>query len=182
MKLILLFALLPVFVPTDAKADKDVKEALPSLIPLPQNLQWTNGYFPVGDCKYILIRDNSLQKEAEFLQTFLKENGVTASIINSVSGKNSFIELSLGKVEVPQLGDEAYTLSVGKNKVRLVANTAHGIFNGIQTFHQLMNNTKPVHSCEIKDWPAFEWRGYMVDVGRNFQSVDFIKRQIDLMA
>jgi hypothetical protein len=36
--------------------------------------------------------------------------------------------------------------------------------------------------CEIEDWPAFPWRGYMVDVGRNFMSMDLLKQQIDVMA
>ena len=34
----------------------------------------------------------------------------------------------------------------------------------------------------MKDWPAFQWRGYMVDVGRNYQSVELLKQQIDIMS
>src|SRR5690606_26215222 len=30
--------------------------------------------------------------------------------------------------------------------------------------------------------PAFSWRAYLIDVGRNFQPVDMIKEQIDVMA
>ncbi|HEY5393091.1 MAG TPA: family 20 glycosylhydrolase, partial [Hanamia sp.] len=57
----------------------------------------------------------------------------------------------------------------------------HGIFNGIQTLRQLIQNGQ-IASCVIKDWPAFTWRGYMVDVGRNYQSVKLLKQQIDIMS
>lgn len=40
----------------------------PSLIPLPQSLKWNDGSFPLYACKNILIKDKSLQKEAEWLQ------------------------------------------------------------------------------------------------------------------
>ncbi len=39
-----------------------------------------------------------------------------------------------------------------------------------------------VDGCEILDFPAFSWRGYMIDVGRNFMSMDLLKQQIDVMA
>ena len=39
-----------------------------------------------------------------------------------------------------------------------------------------------INACEILDWPAFSWRGFMVDVGRNYQSIRQLKEQIDVMA
>ena len=39
-----------------------------------------------------------------------------------------------------------------------------------------------IDGCEIIDWPAFSWRGYMVDVGRNYMSMKLVKEQIDIMA
>jgi hypothetical protein len=39
-----------------------------------------------------------------------------------------------------------------------------------------------VDACDIIDYPAYPWRGYMVDVGRNFMSLDLLKQQIDIMA
>ncbi|HRF25527.1 MAG TPA: family 20 glycosylhydrolase, partial [Chitinophagaceae bacterium] len=34
----------------------------------------------------------------------------------------------------------------------------------------------------ITDWPAFSWRGYMIDVGRNYIEMNLLKQQIDVMA
>ncbi len=39
-----------------------------------------------------------------------------------------------------------------------------------------------VPACHILDQPAFSWRGFMNDVGRNFQSMRSLKEQIDVMS
>ena len=156
--------------------------ARPSLIPLPQSIKWDEGNFPLYACKHILLKDKSLKKEAELLQQKIEKTGWHVSIVNKITGDVPFIELDLGKVNSPQLNDEAYTINVSARKVSLLANTANGIFNAIQTFEQLMRDGEMVNNCEITDWPAFSWRGYMVDVGRNYQSMNMLKQQIDKMA
>jgi N-acetyl-beta-hexosaminidase len=65
--------------------------------------------------------------------------------------------------------------------VQIKSTNAHGIFNAIQTLNQLIKNNT-IQSCDILDYPSFSWRGFMVDVGRNFQSIKQLKEQIDLMA
>jgi N-acetyl-beta-hexosaminidase len=77
---------------------------------------------------------------------------------------------------------EGYTLSVNANQIKNTASALHGIFNGIQTMKQLLRDGVLVDGCEIIDWPAFAIRGYMIDVGRNYMSVDLLKQQIDVMA
>ncbi len=39
-----------------------------------------------------------------------------------------------------------------------------------------------VPACHILDQPVFAWRGFMNDVGRNFQSMRSLKAQIDVMS
>ena len=154
----------------------------PSLIPLPQSVKWNDGNFALYACKNILVKDISLQKEARLLQQKIEEKGWHLNIVNQINDDVPFIELKLGKVNAPQLNEEAYNLNVSNNKVSLVANTAHGIFNAIQTFEQLTRDGELVSNCEIQDWPAFSWRGFMVDVGRNYLSMEMLKQQIDKMA
>ncbi len=151
----------------------------PSLIPLPQQINWTNESFPLNSYKTIFINDTSLKKSAAALQ---KITGNNSPIILNSKSKFPFIELKLTEVNTPSFSEEAYQLSVSKNKISLSANTLHGIFNGLQTLRQLIENKKSVAGCEMKDWPAFQWRGYMVDVGRNYQSVKLLKQQIEIMS
>lgn len=151
----------------------------PSLIPLPQSLEWTKAGFPLNLCKGVIIEDSSLQKEAN---NWLKMIGKDLPIKYDIKeGKPYFIHLKLGKVTSPFGQDEAYQLIVKNKSVTLTANTSHGLFNGLQTLYQLINNDT-IYGCEITDYPAYPWRGYMVDVGRNYQSVKQLKQQIDLMA
>ncbi|MVN20429.1 family 20 glycosylhydrolase [Mucilaginibacter arboris] len=153
----------------------------PSLIPLPQSLKWNEGYFQLYNCKTIVVKEASLQKEALRLQQKLLQKGLIVSIGRAAKNNEPFIELRLAKTDAPQLKEEAYHLEVSGQRVLLNANTAHGIFNGLQTLEQLMRDNTMIDACTITDWPAFAWRGYMVDVGRNFQSVDLLKQQIEIM-
>lgn len=66
--------------------------------------------------------------------------------------------MRLGKVASPVLTEEAYQLDVNVAEITLAANTAHGIFNGIQTLLQLSRHGLMVNACTITDWPAFSWR------------------------
>lgn len=154
----------------------------PSLIPLPKDLQWKQDYFWLNKCKSILVTDNSLYKEAVLLQDILKEKGWPVEIKNGTSSNESHIELSIKKVEAPLFENEAYRLEVTQNKISITANSANGVFNGIQTLRQLMRDNQMVDGCTITDWPSFSWRGYMIDVGRNYMSVPRLKQQIEVMA
>jgi len=157
-------------------------EGNPSLIPLPRNVSFTTDYFPLFACKKIVAKNSVLLKEAENLKQQLKEKGLIINIDTEADKGEPVIELEIGKVKVPMLEEEAYRLSVTPNRIRITANTSHGIFNGIQTLLQLTRDGSLVTTCEITDWPAFSWRGYMVDVGRNFQSMQLLKQQIAVMS
>jgi hypothetical protein len=151
----------------------------PSLIPSPQYIKWNQEDFILKNCRAILINDASLKKQALLLQ---KIAGNHSPILLNSKSQLPLIELKLTKADAHYLPEEAYQLNISKNRILLSANTLHGIFNGLQTLRQLIQTKETIAGCEIKDWPAFQWRGYMVDVGRNYQSVTLLKQQIDVMA
>lgn len=87
---------------------------------------------------------------------------------------------------------ESYVLDVAADGVRIVARTAHGAYNGVQTLRQLLPawaeapvaartgwQVAPIH---IEDAPRFSYRGVMLDVARSFQDVDEVKRYIDVLS
>jgi lysophospholipase L1-like esterase len=158
-------------------------EQKPSLVPKPQSLHWTNTKFPLYKCRTIAVTDTSLTAEGRELQSILKNTGRPASLHQKVGkDEKTFIRLELGNVKVPIHKKEAYDIRVTANKIVITGNTPHGVFNGIQTLRQLMRDHVFVPGVHITDWPAFSWRGYMVDVGRNYQSIKQLKQQIDMMA
>ncbi len=152
----------------------------PSLLPLPQSLKWEAGLFPFYRCSSI-IAGKGLGNEANIIEQLLKANGRSPINHDSIDNR-PYIELKLAKVKAPLQADEAYHLQVSEKRVQITANTAHGIFNGIQTLIQLLRDKVVLDACNITDWPAFAWRGYMVDVGRNYQSVEQLEQQIAIMA
>lgn len=73
---------------------------------------------------------------------------------------------------------EDYTLIVSEKGVEISAGEFSGFFNALQTVRQLIRKDNKKYSmpyCRIKDAPAFPVRGLMLDVGRNYMSVPFLK-------
>src|SRR5690606_36989398 len=153
-----------------------------SIIPLPQSLQWTAEAFDLQKCHTIMMMTPSLKKEAKLLQQQLANRGIKVKLANATSSEKYTIQLNLDTIEADYLSNEAYRLQVKNELISLTANTKHGIFNGLQTLAQLLDSGPLVNGCNILDFPAYRWRGYMIDVGRNYQSIDLLKQQIDQMA
>ena len=81
--------------------------------------------------------------------------------------------------------DESYALTVEPSKIVLDAKTDIGVLRGLETLLQLLSADEKGYyfpGVVIADKPRFSWRGLLIDVGRHFQPVDVIKRNIDGMA
>ena len=92
---------------------------------------------------------------------------------------------SLGE-RYPKLGeDESYSLAITATGATLRAKTSLGALRGLETLLQLVSADKDGYYLPlvtIEDEPRFAWRGLMIDVGRHFQPVEVIKRNIDGLA
>ncbi|QNE41948.1 family 20 glycosylhydrolase (plasmid) [Hymenobacter sp. NBH84] len=159
----------------------DLQDQL-ALLPLPQQVQWTAAAFPLYQCRTIVVQQPALLPEAERLKQLLAEKGLLLRVTSQPAPGEAHMALALGPVAADHFPEEAYALAVTDARVQLTANTAHGIFNGLQTLVQLCRDGAFLPGCTIRDWPAFGWRGYMVDVGRNYQPMSLLKQQIDAMA
>ena len=84
------------------------------------------------------------------------------------------------------LQKEAYKLKITATRVELAASGESGFFYALQTLKQLivgsLEEGKHLPFCSIEDRPAHAVRGFMIDVGRNFQSTSSLKSLIDVMA
>ncbi|CAG9462457.1 unnamed protein product [Pedinophyceae sp. YPF-701] len=84
--------------------------------------------------------------------------------------------------------DEAYHLEVSSSGVCIVGTTAHGLFNGCMSFLQMLPATPPagptiaLPAIVVRDAPRFGWRGVLLDTGRHYFSVEFLKRVLDACA
>ena len=128
----------------------------------------------------IVINDSSLLPLAHSIQKILSPQKFQISFSKPASLK--YITLTLDPSNQPQKSEEAYSLSAKENSITIHSKSLHGIFNGIQTLQQLLVQKPLLAQVDIMDWPAFKWRGYMVDAARNFMSLNLLKQQIDIMA
>ena len=78
---------------------------------------------------------------------------------------------------------EGYNLIVNENGITIKASDDRGFFYAIMTIYQLISSTgRELPLCEIKDYPRFRYRSFMIDVGRYFFPVKDIKTFIDVCA
>ena len=80
-------------------------------------------------------------------------------------------------LQYPKNKDEYY-LSV-KNGVATIEGNAVW---ARATLQQLTDDRNRVPDIDIHDWSAYPFRGFMHDVGRNFQTIEMLKETIDLMS
>ena len=81
-----------------------------------------------------------------------------------------------------ETADEAYVLEVGSDGVRIVAPTEKGERWAKVTLKQLVKlSDGRVPCCRIVDWPRYRYRGFMIDVARNFLEMDELKALVDVM-
>lgn len=145
-----------------------------ALIPLPWKVEWRNENLKFS---YINIdAARGLENEQEFVRKYFNVKGNE----NSVKIK---LELSADVLNPWRLSG-AYQLIINDD-IEIIATDAAGIFYGIQTLKQLVEKkggTYCITKCIINDWPAFKIRGFMHDVGRNYQTPELLKEQIDVLA
>ena len=148
---------------------------------MPKNVSWKKKWFFIKQINEIIYNNASIYKEALLVQSILLSKGIKVPLCLNSNNSQFKIELIIDTNNRQLTGEEAYQLTVSDVGVQIKSTNAHGIFNAIQTINQLIKNNT-IQSCEILDYPSFSWRGFMVDVGRNFQSIQQLKEQIDVMA
>ena len=166
-----------------------------NLIPKPISVAATGDYFCLGKKASIYIQGETdeLKQVAEYLAGKLRPaTGFPLEVktTSEAPGKgNIFLTLSDADASV---GDEGYSLTITKKLVTIAANKPAGLFNGIQTLRQLLPANIEMNSVQESDWhiaggtitdyPAYNYRGVMLDVTRHFFNVEEVKRYIDLIS
>jgi hexosaminidase len=123
-------------------------------------------------------------RTAEMFIGFMKDTyGLDLDLVYEKPLANAVLFLSTQD----EMKNGAYSLSVSRDNIIIRSSSYSGLFYGFQSLKQLLTpqvRTKyPEISCiEIKDEPAFQWRGFMLDVSRHFYPVDSIKKILDVMA
>lgn len=150
------------------------------VVPLPQSIVMQKGEPFLLDDQVEIIYDESLQREAEFLQQYLKEaTWLNLQLVQKRAKKVRYIKLAVSSnVKEP----ECYVLTVSQKGVSIQGGSAAGVFYGIQTLRKAVKEGPIMNPVVITDAPRFTWRGMHLDCSRHFFSVAFVKKFIDLLA
>ncbi len=129
--------------------------------------------------------NEKMHRTADFLATFIKEmTGTEVRVSDKEKSSNAIILAVDSTMGHP----EGYKLQITPEKVLLTGGSEAGVFYGIQTIHkalQLLKDGKVAAALPagtVTDFPRFRYRGFMIDVGRHFFPVSYLKQMIDLMA
>lgn len=128
-----------------------------------------------------------------FRQWVEETTGVTLKL--APGDKKAAVRMSLdypkGKGEVEsdltEQQKEAYMIKVDKKGIAIIARQPIGLFRAAQTLRKslpIVKNADKVELpyAEIYDEPRFEYRGVLLDCGRHYFTVEFIKKFLDVMA
>jgi hexosaminidase len=165
------------------------------IIPTPVSVTKGDGEFTLTKGT-IIYHQTGLESEARFLSISLDPMlGTRLKVIEADTAlQNNSILLYMADIEfegeLKQFGDEVYVLSVAGNGIEIQGTDAAGVLYGIQSLRSLfppdvwINAGKPItmDAVTVRDAPGFKYRGLHLDVSRNFQSVETVKKLLDIMA
>jgi hexosaminidase len=164
-------------------------EDLLPIIPTPYAVTKKNGNFTINEGIPVNY-ENGLANEAEYLSEKLGSLTGAEFPVREVKADSEGILLKLGNIEVNGKQDEAYQLEVKAKGVTIVGNDPAGAFYGVQSLLALLGNEAYLKQklplnlpfISIEDAPRFGFRSLHMDVARNFQTKETIKKTLDLMS
>jgi len=156
-----------------------------NIIPRPQTVTPGSGSFTLTAKTKIVATDDAGRRDAAVLAEMLQRTyGLKLAVTNKLQPTNAIIFTTAVPSTDAAPNPEKYLLKI-KPEFISISGGERGMFYGIQTLMQLLpleiTKQAQVSAVDISDQPRFGYRGMHLDVGRNFQPVEFVKRYIDLM-
>jgi hexosaminidase len=171
----------------NARADVLPAKALPLVFPTPLELKASGGPLRLTHAPKV-IAPEGLRDEAAFAESLFARHLPRAA----AGARQATLALSIGQV-AGQSSPEAYTLDVSESDgIRIVGNSAAGVASGLRSLHDLLplpDGRARVSMPELTlpgvavvDAPRFAYRGFQLDVARNFQPKQVVFKVLDLIA
>jgi len=157
-----------------------------NIIPKPVSAVIGSGTFQLNATVKIVAPQKDLLKQAAFLNEYLDTFfGFKLSIVKKALPTDCVLTLDNKRQKNKITG--AYQLLVDGKQISIAGDDSEGVFYGIQTLIQLLPTASKVSSLaipqvKITDASRFAYRGMMLDAGRHFYKVAFVKKFIDFLA
>jgi hexosaminidase len=156
---------------------------LPPVFPTPVQVTPSMGTLRLTAMPSIDASDalkNEATFAAEYVRPFFRSTGRGTGMAGVP------LRLEVGAVE-GQASAEAYSLVVDAQGIRIVGASPAGVFYGLQSLRSLLPAPTPrtglaLPAISVVDAPRFGYRGFMLDVARNFSPKPVALRALDLLA
>lgn len=148
---------------------------------VPELKTWSGAEGQTALSGRIVVKNAKLKTVAAALAADYKEMfGKELTIVNGAT-KGGDVVLSLKKDKT--LGDEGYTMNVG-SAVEIAAATERGVFWATRTLLQIAEQHKDGNLPKGKttDVPEYKLRGFMIDCGRKFIPMSYLRDLAKIMA
>ena len=151
---------------------------LPLVLPTPVQLTRGSGELRLTAMPTVAATPdlaNEARFAGDYLQPYFRAKGTAA------------LRLEVGPV-TGQTSPEAYELVIDPTTgIRIVGLSSAGVFYGLQSLRNLLPAPTPaggviLPAVRVVDAPRFGYRGFMLDVARNFHPKAAVLRTIDLLA
>ena len=153
---------------------------------IPEIREWSagKGYFQPRETTRIVCSssasDELLQVAERFAEDYAVMFGQRLPVVQGRGTKGDFI---FALADDKGLGEEGYAVRI-TDRVQLTASTTRGLYWGTRTLLQLaeQNEMQTLPSGTIRDWPDYAFRGFMLDCGRKFIPLDYLRKLVRIMA
>lgn len=153
----------------------------PSLIPLPASWQYIEGKF-VGDTLKYDASDAVTKNARASMQRHFDSWNLSEKWVNAGKEKSNLFFT----IDETLKDSSAYRLDVAPEKIVISAKASEGFFYGVQTLAQYLKLNRDgvfeLPCIRIQDAPSTPLRGFLHDVGRNFQDIDALKRDLERLS
>jgi hexosaminidase len=148
-----------------------------AVIPKPQFVTYLSGDF-------ILSRGTRLKFDQADIKVKEIAGRISQALRTGVLPEQGRGVIDMGIDDRTDIQPSGYRLQVRRNKVTITAKEPAGLFYGIQTLKQLIpaDGSGKIPCMDMTDFPAFGWRGLMLDCSRTFLPKEYILKSIDRLA
>ncbi|MEG2755090.1 MAG: family 20 glycosylhydrolase [Mucinivorans sp.] len=151
-------------------AKKDVLSTMPTIIPEPVSIRFTD---PGG---YVSVAMISYDRNDAVMVSLAKRFSYAMSLPPDGTGQAISIDLDTTLTHA-----EGYTIIADKSGVSVRGKDYAGLYYGLVSLMQLYEQGR-VPYVQVEDYPRFAWRGVMLDVARHFQPKQKVMEFIDLIS
>ena len=157
----------------------------PFVIPELRQWQGAEGNITISAKSKVLYTDAALQDAAEAMA---EDYGLMFGKALKAKATKDAAKTAAGSIVISltddkELGDEGYSIEIG-DYVAIKANTATGAYWATRTLLQILEQNEGISlpKGNVRDWPDYAIRGFMIDCGRKYIPLDYLEQYSKIMA